>query len=286
MLQDMCPIRYCVRRWPDDLLPTVGIITLQLALCLQRVSWLQCKFRRFALHRLGSRGNSAHLMNKYTEGIMMSKEIRVWDPLVRIFHWSLVVGFTIAYLSGEEESNVHIYAGYMVLGLIIFRVLWGFMGSRYARFSSFVTSPATTLQYLKDLAAKRPQHYIGHNPAGGWMVLALLLCLFVVSLSGLKVYAIEEGLGPLAGDAPALTLVSAARADDDDDDHGHESSKGGHAEDEAAEEFWEELHEVSSNIMLLLIVLHVAGVIVASRLHDEKLVKAMITGKKISKTET
>jgi len=216
----------------------------------------------------------------------MSKEIRVWDPLVRIFHWSLVAGFTIAYLSGEEESNVHIYAGYVVLGLILFRVLWGVIGTRYARFGSFVTSPATALQYLKDLAAKRPQHYIGHNPAGGWMVLALLLCLFVVSLSGLKVYAIEEGLGPLAADTPALNLVSVARADDDDDDHRRENGKGGHDEDEAAEEFWEEVHEVSSNIMLLLIVLHVAGVVVASRLHDEKLVKAMITGKKPVKTDS
>ena len=211
----------------------------------------------------------------------MSNEIRVWDPLVRIFHWSLVAGFTIAYLSGDEENAVHIYAGYVVLGLIVFRVLWGFIGTRYARFGSFVTSPATTFQYLKDLAARKPQHYMGHNPAGGWMVIALLVCLFVVSLSGLKVYAIEEGLGPLAADAPALNLVSVARADDDDDDHHRrENGKGGHDEDEAAEEFWEELHEVSSNIMLLLIVLHVAGVVVAGRLHDEKLVKAMITGKK------
>lgn len=218
---------------------------------------------------------------------MMSKEIRVWDPLVRLFHWSLVVGFTIAYLSGEEESIVHIYAGYVVLGLIIFRVLWGFIGTRYARFGSFVTSPATAIQYLKDLAAKKPQHYIGHNPAGGWMVIALLLCLFVVSLSGLKVYAIEEGLGPLASDVPALTLVSPAQADDEDDNEhdAREHGNAGHDEDEAAEEFWEELHEVSSNIMLLLIVLHVAGVIVAGRLHDEKLVKAMITGKKIRKTD-
>jgi len=69
---------------------------------------------------------------------MMSNEIRVWDPLVRIFHWGLVASFTVAYLSGEEESNVHIYAGYIVLGLIAFRVLWGFIGSHYARFGSFL----------------------------------------------------------------------------------------------------------------------------------------------------
>ena len=218
---------------------------------------------------------------------MMSKEIRVWDPLVRLFHWSLVLAFSIAYLSGEEESNLHIYAGYVVLGLIAFRVVWGLIGSRYARFSDFVTSPGTLIHYLKGLLARKPQHYVGHNPAGGWMVVAMLICLFIVSVSGLKVYAIEEGLGPLAGEIPTLTLVSAARADDDDDDHrGHRKEKKGHDEDEAAEEFWEELHEVSSNIMLLLIVLHIGGVIVASRLHNEHLVKAMITGKKNSKTDT
>ena len=221
------------------------------------------------------------------EGKKMSKEIRVWDPLVRLFHWSLVLFFSIAYLSGEEESNLHIYTGYVVLGLVAFRLIWGLVGTRHARFSDFVTSPATVIHYLKGLLARKPQHYPGHNPAGGWMVIAMLGCLFIVSVSGLKVYAIEEGLGPLAADTPALTLISPARADDDDDDdhRGHEKKEHRHGEDDAAEEFWEELHEVSSNIMLLLIVLHIGGVIVASRLHDEHLVKAMITGKKTSKTD-
>jgi cytochrome b len=211
---------------------------------------------------------------------MMSKEIRVWDPLVRTFHWGLVLAFTVAYLSGEEESSLHIYSGYVVLGLIGFRVLWGLVGTRYARFSNFVYSPGTVIQYLKDLVAKKQKHYIGHNPAGGTMVIAMLLCLFVVSVSGLKVYAIEEGLGPLAGESPALTVISPAYADDD------EKHENGHDEDEEAEEFWEEIHEVSSNLMLLLIFLHITGVIVSTRLHDEHLVKAMFTGKKISKTDT
>jgi cytochrome b len=221
------------------------------------------------------------------EGVLMNNEIRVWDLLVRIFHWSLVLTFSIAYLTGEEESNLHIYAGYAVLGLIILRVLWGIVGTRYARFGNFVYSPKTVIQYLKGLVTKNPEHYIGHNPAGGWMVVAMLLCLFVVSVSGLKVYAIEEGLGPLAGETPALTIISLAYADDDGDDHGnHEKNENGHGEDEAAEEFWEEIHEVSSNIMLLLIFLHITGVIVSGRLHGEHLIKAMFTGKKISRTDT
>jgi len=215
---------------------------------------------------------------------MMSNEIRVWDPLVRIFHWGLVLAFTVAYLSGDEESSLHIYSGYVVLWLIAFRVLWGLVGSRYARFSDFVYSPGTVIQYLKDLIAKKPKHYIGHNPAGGAMVIAMLLCLFVVSVSGLKVYAIEEGLGPLAGEYPALTVISTAYANDDDDEHGKNANR--HGEDEEAEEFWEEIHEASSNLMLLLIFLHITGVIVSARLHDEHLVKAMFTGKKIGKTDT
>ncbi|MCK5481560.1 MAG: cytochrome b/b6 domain-containing protein [Gammaproteobacteria bacterium] len=208
----------------------------------------------------------------------MGKEIRVWDPLVRLFHWGLVLAFSIAYLTGDEESSLHIYSGYAVLGLITFRVLWGFIGTRYARFSDFVYSPKSVAQYLMSLAARKPKHYRGHNPAGGWMVIVMLLTLFVVTVSGLKVYALEEGLGPLAGASPVVTIISDAQADSDSDsDH-----EGG---DEAAEEFWEEIHEVSSNFMLLLIFLHITGVIVSSRLHDEHLVKAMITGKKISKTD-
>ncbi len=205
---------------------------------------------------------------------MMGKEIRVWDPLIRLFHWGLVLAFSIAYLTGEDESNLHIYAGYAVLGLITFRVLWGFIGTRYARFSNFVYSPKPVVQYLKSLVSRKPEHYPGHNPAGGWMVIVMLLTLFVVTVSGLKVYALEEGLGPLAGAPPVVTLISDAQADSD--------SEG---ENEAAEEFWEEIHEASSNFMLLLIFLHITAVIVSGRLHDEHLVKAMITGKKISKTE-
>jgi len=222
----------------------------------------------------------------------MNNEISVWDPLIRIFHWGLVLAFTIGYLTGDEESNLHIYAGYTVMGLLMFRVLWGFIGTRYARFDNFVNSPGTVIQYLKGLLARKPKHYIGHNPAGGWMVIAMLLCLCVITVSGLKVYAIEEGLGPLAVETPALTIINPSYADSDDDDDGedeeseHEKNENGRHEDDDAEEFWEEIHEVSSNIMLLLIVLHIAGVIVSSRLHDERLVKAMITGKKISKTES
>lgn len=211
----------------------------------------------------------------------MSRTIRVWDPLVRIFHWSLVLTFFVSYFTGEEDNALHIDAGYAVLGLIIFRVLWGFVGTRHARFTDFVHSPGTVAGYLKSLASSRPEHHLGHNPAGGWMAIAMLACLFVVTISGLKVYAIEEGLGPLTGTESAITFVSPAVADDDE--HEHEI---GHGEDEDEEEFWEEIHEGSTNVMLLLIFLHIAGVLLSSRLHHENLVKSMITGNKTPGRDT
>ena len=194
-------------------------------------------------------------------------EIKVWDIFVRVFHWSLVIAFIIAYLTSEEENIWHIYSGYIVLGLITFRILWGFIGSKYARFSDFIYSPKTVFQYIKELAAKNPKHYLGHNPAGGWMVILLLISLFLVTISGLKVYAIEEGKGPLA-DSSDISIISKVYA------NGHEE------EEDEKEEFWEEIHEITTNITLVLIALHILGVIVASKLHKENLIKAMITGKK------
>lgn len=206
--------------------------------------------------------------------------VKVWDILVRIFHWSLVISFVIAYLTTEDDNIWHIYSGYTVLGLIVFRVVWGFIGSKYARFSDFIYSPATVIKYIKELINKSPAHYVGHNPAGGWMIIALLVSLFVVSISGLKLYAVEEGLGPLAGIDADISIINKAYADRDNhekDENNEEHENKGNEQDE---EFWEEIHEVSTNITLLLILLHIAGVVVSGRLHNENLIKAMITGKK------
>jgi cytochrome b len=216
--------------------------------------------------------------------MMSTSKIRVWDPFVRLFHWSLVISFVTAYLSGEEESMIHIYSGYAVIILVLSRMVWGFVGSRYARFREFAYSPASALEYLKQLAAGRPSHYIGHNPAAAWMIFTLLFCLIMTSVSGLKVYGIE-GYGPLAS-SPAesnviiteFSPIRTVRADDDDeyDEHGDEE----HENEE--EEAWEEIHEFFANLTLLLVFVHIAGVIVASKVHKENLVKAMITGSKES----
>jgi cytochrome b len=124
-----------------------------------------------------------------------NNEVRVWDPLVRLFHWSLVLTFFISYFTGDEENQLHIYAGYAVLGLIVFRLAWGIIGTKHARFSDFLTSPAKVIAYVKSLFSRKPKHYLGHNPAAGWMVIVLLISLFVTTISGLKLYAVEEGKG-------------------------------------------------------------------------------------------
>ena len=218
----------------------------------------------------------------------MKNKINVWDPLVRIFHWTLVVVFVIAYFTAEEENPVHIYSGYVVLGLITFRVLWGIIGPKYARFSDFVYSPAAVIQYIKGLITNKPEHYLGHNPLGGWMIMALLLCLFVVTLSGLKLYAVEEGRGPLAANSGELSLISNAYADrdeedeDDDDDNRSTTEHEGrsHHSEKEGEKFWEEIHDASTDIMLFLILLHIGGVILSSYMHKENLVRSMVTGVK------
>ena len=198
--------------------------------------------------------------------------VKVWDILVRVFHWSLLATFIIAYVTAEDENIIHIYSGYAVLGLISFRVVWGFVGTRYARFSEFVYSPEAVKQYVSGMIDEHPKRYLGHNPAGGWMIVALMFSLFVVTISGLKLYAVEEGLGPLAGSATEISIISSAYADSDDE---HEND-----EDDEEEDFWEDIHEASTDFTLFLIALHIAGVLVSSKLHNENLVRAMITGRK------
>lgn len=200
--------------------------------------------------------------------------IKVWDIAVRTFHWALVGFFAIAYVTGEiETETLHAWAGYAIIGLLVFRIVWGLIGTRHARFADFIYRPAEITAYLKSLFSGHPKRYLGHNPAGGAMVILLLLGLVAVSWTGLKAYE-AEGKGPLAA-APSITLaIPVAVADDDWDEH-----RGyGHGGEE--DEFWEEAHEAAVNFMLLLIFVHLAGVLVSSLLHDENLVRAMLTGRK------
>lgn len=215
--------------------------------------------------------------------------VKVWDVAVRVFHWSLVVLFTVSYLSGEDDSMLHIYSGYGVIGLIVFRLFWGFAGTKYARFSDFVHGPKVTIEYARSLLSGKARHYLGHNPLGGWMVVALLLSLAGATWSGLEAYG-AEGYGPLASKQPIFIKSAFAHGDKKHDDDreeresavGEANSNGERDKENEGDEFWEETHEVFVNLSLLLVFLHIAGVLVSSALHRENLVKAMITGYKKS----
>ncbi len=194
-------------------------------------------------------------------------EITVWDPWIRLFHWILVAAFCAAYftqgepfedfqdrLDGEWLQTIHVWAGYAIAGLLLFRLIWGFVGPRHARFGDFVRGPRATFAYLKDVLTLRASRHLGHNPAGGAMIVILLLSLTVTIAAGLALYGADKGLGPLAGllaDSSESTIDSI-----------------------------KETHEFFANFTLLLVAGHLLGVIWESLLHRENLALAMLTGRK------
>ena len=184
---------------------------------------------------------------------MEQNEVKVWDPFVRIFHWLLVLTFTVAYLTGEDLEILHNNTGYAVAGLVLLRIVWGFAGTRHARFRDFVYPPAEVRGFLRDTLRQRAQRYLGHNPAGGAMVVVMLLSLIITTLTGIAFYGVEDGAGPLA-------MLAGSPA--------------------WSREMLEEVHEFFANLMVLLVVVHVIGVVVEGRLHRENLVKAMWNGRK------
>lgn len=186
----------------------------------------------------------------------MTTEVRVkvWDLLVRVFHWGLAGAFAIAYVTEEDFLALHTWAGYTALGLVLLRIPWGFVGTRYARFSSFVFAPRTVITYLKDTLSQRAKRYLGHNPAGGAMIILLLASVLMTTLTGIAVYGAAEDAGPLAAWL----------------------SQAGHPVSDALEE----IHEFFANFTLLLVLIHVGGVLVESLIHRENLVRAMVDGRK------
>lgn len=173
-------------------------------------------------------------------GAMPPATIKVWDPFVRIFHWSLVVSFVIAYATGDEIERVHVAAGYAIASLLAVRILWGFVGPRHARFSTFVRPPSEVLAYLRDVVMLRAPHYIGHNPAGGAMIVALMVALTGTCATGYMMTTDTYWGSKLV----------------------------------------EHIHEFLANLTVGLIVAHVLGVLIASFEHRENLVASMISGRK------
>ena len=203
------------------------------------------------------------------------KKIKVWDLFVRLFHWSLVGAVITQLATAEDLPKVHVAVGYGIIILVLARIVWGFIGSRYARFIDFVYPPREIIAYLKGLVRRQPKHYVGHNPAGGAMVCLLLIILLLVTMAGLKTLG-SMGKGPLAN---GLTITTGMAYADED----HEEEQGiedHHDQHSGHDHFWKEIHETLVGILIFLASLHVCGVIASSFVHKENLIGAMFTGKK------
>lgn len=186
-----------------------------------------------------------------TEPVGNSKT--VWDLPVRVFHWSLVLLFLVAWISsdGDRWLDIHIFAGYAIAGLILFRVIWGFTGTYYAQFKHFRYSFKQAKDYALNVFTGSPPRHVGHNPAGSWAIYLLLSGLFLVVLSGFFVFGGEEGHG-LASSLYSEIIGWLAR----------------------------NAHNALATLMLVVIIVHIAGVLIESHKHREKLILSMLTGRK------
>jgi cytochrome b len=201
------------------------------------------------------------MQNVKTESITNDDTtVKVWDLPIRSFHWTLVLGCVAVYLTAKYHfREVHVLIGYGLCFLLAARVFLGFFGSQYSRFSSFIFSPGETLVYVRCMFGRDPKHYFGHNPAGALMVFALLALLTLISFTGLVTLAVIDFEGPL------MMLID-------------------YVDDEASYAI-RHMHELLTDVGLVLIVLHLMGVIGGSIQHKENLVRAMITGRKISPSQ-
>ncbi len=200
--------------------------------------------------------------------------MKVWDIFVCVSHWLVAVGFFVAFFTEDDLITLHVWAGYLVGALVVLRVLWGFVGPRHARFTDFVKGPRAVASYLGSLVAFRAPRYIGHSPAGGAMALALWIDMLAIVWSGLEVYALKDGRGPLAAAAPVMeaAIVSPARASEGEEEGSEQDGRSGG--------LWEEVYEVLADLVMALVVLHIAGVVLASLAHRENLARTMVTGRK------
>ena len=209
--------------------------------------------------------------------VQYMKSEKVWDIFVRTFHWTLVGSMIGLYLTGDDLERVHTILGYFVICFVFLRIIWGFIGTKHARFNDFLYRPSKIYYYLKSLINGSPTHYIGHNPAGGLMVIVMLLSLLVTAFTGLKTLG-SEGKGPLANSG--ISIFRFAYADEDENHDDDQTNKTGHHNKNQNEEFWEEIHESMTSFMIFLIITHLVGVIVSSWIHKENLILTMINGRK------
>jgi cytochrome b len=192
---------------------------------------------------------------------MQVVETLVWDPFVRIFHWALAAIVIVDWIT-DNPRWVHIGLGYTAVVLIILRVIWGFMGREHARFANFIAGPGAVFVYLAGLIRFSSKRYLGHSPAGGAMIVALLLMVGMTCVTGMWNEAQDQGTGLLSG---AVEKVQRP------------PRLPGQPRQQLMSK---QVHETVANITMLLVVLHVCGVVLGSVVHRENLLLSMITGRK------
>jgi cytochrome b len=188
-------------------------------------------------------------------------EVRVWDPFIRVFHWLLAATVFVDWFS-DKPRWMHVWLGYLAVTLVVLRVLWGFVGSEHARFVDFVSSPREVLRYLVGLTRFSSKRYLGHSPAGGAMIIALLFMVAATAGTGMVNFAQDEGAGPLAGVISKVERPARIPGQ------------------KRPPLLSKQVHETAANITLLLVILHILGVAFASFAHKENLARSMITGRK------
>jgi cytochrome b len=207
------------------------------------------------------------------------KSVGVWDIFVRTFHWTLLGTVIALFVTGETFEGVHFRIGYFLTGLVLARIIWGFIGTKHARFKDFLYKPAEIYRYLTGLLAGNPTHYRGHNPAGGLMIVVLLASLLLTAFTGLMALG-SQGQGPLADAGNSILRPAYADEDDHDEKNDSQAYSQGHGGEKQKDEFWQEIHESLTGFIIFLIAVHLAGVLVSSWIHRENLILGMITGKK------
>ena len=189
-----------------------------------------------------------------TAGSQGDSATRVWDLPTRLFHWSLVALIVLLYASGEFgllDMRWHFWFGYATLALIVFRVLWGLFGSQTSRFADFVRGPVAVGRYVKAQISTNAHFSVGHNPLGGWSVLALLLSVLLQCVTGLFASDEIDTDGPYSGSVSGYTVKLMTR-----------------------------LHNWNENVLLLLVALHVAAVLFYLLVKHDNLITPMFTGLK------
>lgn len=184
-----------------------------------------------------------------------ARRVRVWDKPVRLFHWTLVLLICFSWWSGKEGGNVmqyHMWSGYGILTLVLFRLAWGLCGSSSARFAEFVRGPRAALAYLRTLADRRAGAHLGHNPLGGWNVVMLLICILLQTGTGL--FSNDD----IVTEGPLYKLVSKSTSD-----------------------WLTTIHYYNFYVLLGLVAAHIGAVLFYLFYKSENLIKPMFTGYKL-----